>query len=128
MGFSVNSEVGKLRTVLVHQPGLEHTRLTPGNAGDLLFDDVLWVREAVDEHEAFCKRMRERGVDVLEVETLLADVVSLPEGREWIVGHALNERMVGLFGAERAREWIANASPSEVADFLIGGITTQDLR
>jgi arginine deiminase len=43
MPLGVHSEVGKPRRVMVHRPGLEHTRLTPSNAGELLFDDVLWV-------------------------------------------------------------------------------------
>ncbi len=127
MGFSVNSEVGTLRKVLVHRPGLEHTRLTPSNAEELLFDDVLWVKQAKNEHDAFCEVMRERGVEVFEVEALLADVLGIPAGREWITAHALNERMVGVLGAVRAREWIAQASPMEVADFLIGGITPKDV-
>ena len=41
MSFGAHSEVGRLRRVMVHRPGLEHTRLTPSNAGELLFDDVL---------------------------------------------------------------------------------------
>jgi arginine deiminase len=53
MPFGVNSEVGRLRRVLVHRPGLEHTRLTPSNAEDLLFDDVLWVSRAKAEHDMF---------------------------------------------------------------------------
>ena len=81
MAFSVNSEVGKLRKVMVHRPGLEHTRLTPGNAEDLLFDDVLWVKQAKNEHMAFCEAMRDRGVEVFEVETLLTDVLGIPEGK-----------------------------------------------
>jgi arginine deiminase len=128
MELGVHSEVGKLRKVMVHRPGLEHTRLTPENAGDLLFDDVLWVERAKDEHDAFCERMRERGVEVFEVEDLLMDVIAQPVGREWILSHALNERMVGLHGAHRAREWVERAQPREVADFLIGGITAGDLR
>lgn len=127
MGFSVDSEVGKLRKVLVHRPGLEHTRLTPSNAEELLFDDVLWVKQAKNEHDAFCEVMRERGVEVFEVETLLADVLGIPAGRDWITGHALNDRMLGVLGAARAREWITQASPREVADFLIGGITPKDV-
>jgi len=126
--MAVKSEVGKLRKVMVHRPGLEHSRLTPDNAGDLLFDDVLWVAQAKKEHDAFCERMRERGVDVYEVESLLTDVLGMPEGREWLISHALNERMVGLFGAQRAKEWVVNAPPAEVADFLIGGITAKDVR
>ena len=128
MGMAVRSEVGKLRKVMVHRPGLEHTRLTPENAGDLLFDDVLWVKKATAEHDAFCESMRERGVEVYEVESLLRDVIANPEGRSWIADHALNERMVGINGSQRAREWINQAPPAEVADFLIGGITAQDIR
>ena len=66
---------------MVHRPGLEHTRLTPENASDLLFDDVLWVKQAKAEHDAFCESMRERGVEVFEVESLLRDVIANPEGR-----------------------------------------------
>src|SRR4029453_12451064 len=47
--FGVHSEVGKLRKVMVHRPGLEHRRLTPSNAEDLLFDDVIWVDRAEQE-------------------------------------------------------------------------------
>lgn len=53
MSFRVDSEVGKLHKVIVHRPGLEHTRLTPSNAHDLLFDDVIWVKRAQEEHDAF---------------------------------------------------------------------------
>jgi arginine deiminase len=126
MGFSVNSEVGKLRKVIVHRPGLEHSRLTPSNCEDLLFDDVLWVKKAKDEHDAFCEAMRERGVEVFEIENLLADVVAKPDGLEWVLAHALNERMVGPSAAERAREWASSAKPADIAEYLIGGITKAD--
>lgn len=72
MTFGVHSEVGKLRKVLVHRPGLSLERLTPSNCDDLLFDDVLWVKKARQEHDAFCDAMRERNVEVFLLETLLA--------------------------------------------------------
>ena len=128
MSFHVDSEVGKLRKVLVHRPGLEHTRLTPENREELLFDDVLWVKQAKSEHDGFCEIMRERGVEVFEVEGLLADAINVPEAREWILEHALNERMVGPQGAARAREWVGNSNATEVADYLIGGIIAGDIR
>ena len=71
--FGVHSEVGKLRTVLVCRPGLAHQRLTPGNAADLLFDDVLWVQEAQKDHYDFVLKMRERGIEVLDLHELLAE-------------------------------------------------------
>ena len=62
--FGVNSEVGKLRKVIVHRPDLSLMRLTPSNHDDLLFDDVLWVERAQWEHDQFVKAMRDRGVNV----------------------------------------------------------------
>ncbi|HTN99987.1 MAG TPA: arginine deiminase family protein, partial [Microthrixaceae bacterium] len=64
MTLGVHSEVGTLRRVMVHRPGLEHARLTPSNAEELLFDDVLWVAQAKREHDAFSDAMRERSVEV----------------------------------------------------------------
>ena len=84
MTLGVYSEVGRLRRVMVHRPGLEHTRLTPSNAEELLFDDVLWVARAKAEHDMFCEAMRERGVEVFEAEKLLAEALAKPEARDWV--------------------------------------------
>ena len=105
MSFHVDSEVGKLRKVIVHRPGLEHTRLTPSNAEDLLFDDVIWVKRAKEEHDAFCEVMRDRGVEVFYAEELLADVLGIPEAREWVLDQVLDERHVGVYLARSRREW-----------------------
>jgi arginine deiminase len=113
---------------MVHRPGLEHTRLTPSNAKELLFDDVLWVSKAKSEHDAFCEMMRERGVEVLEVERLLAGALEQSGVRDWVSDHILNEREVGITAAQRAREWAQTADAALVADFLIGGITKADLQ
>ena len=125
--FHVDSEVGTLRKVLVHRPGLEHTRLTPSNADDLLFDDVIWVKRAKEEHDAFAEVMRDRGVEVFYAESLLADVLAIPEARDWILDQVLNERHVGVYLARSRREWGREAPVAEVADFLIGGMTKADL-
>lgn len=125
--FHVDSEVGKLHKVLVHRPGLEHTRLTPTNAGELLFDDVIWVKRAKEEHDAFCSAMRDRGVEVYEAEQLLADVLAIPEGREWVLDRVLDERHVGVYLAHARREWAETVPATQVADYLIGGVTKADL-
>jgi len=127
MTLNAASEVGKLRRVIVHRPGLEHTRLTPANAADLLFDDVIWVKQAKSEHDQFVEVMREHGVEVLYAEEMLTDVLAIPEARDWIVDQVLDERHVGLRLARSRREWAQSAKPAEVADFLIGGMTKDDL-
>ena len=64
MTFHVDSEVGQLRQAIVHRPGLELSRLTPENIGELLFDDVMWAKKAKEEHDAFAEALREQGVQV----------------------------------------------------------------
>ncbi len=127
VSFSVESEVGTLRKVIVHRPGLEHTRLTPSNAEELLFDDVIWVKRAKEEHDAFVSVMRDRGVEVLDAEQLLTDVLEVPEAREWVLDRVLDERHVGVHLARSRHEWGRTASPRVVSDRLIGGITKRDL-
>ena len=70
-----HSEVGTLRTVIVHRPDLAHERLSPSNCHELLFDDVIWVRRAQEEFDAFVDVMRERGVEVLLFHDLLAETL-----------------------------------------------------
>ena len=75
----VHSEVGRHRKVIVHRPGLEMRRLTPSNCHQLFFDDVIWVRQARQEHDAFVDLMRaEFGVEVMRVYELLTEVVHDP--------------------------------------------------
>ena len=128
MTLGVHSEVGRLRRVMVHRPGLEHTRLTPSNAEELLFDDVIWVARAKAEHDMFAEVMRDRGIEVFHTEQLLAEALAQPGVRDWVAGHILNELEVGIAAAEQAREWVSTADAATVAEFLIGGITKADVR
>src|SRR5436190_538785 len=128
MPFGVYSEVGRLRKVITHRPGLEHSRLTPSNAEELLFDDVIWVARAKAEHDMFVEAMRDRGIEVFLAERLLAEALATPAAREWVCSHILSERQVGITAWRQAREWVETAEPATVAEFLIGGITKADVR
>ncbi|HUO71156.1 MAG TPA: arginine deiminase [Solirubrobacteraceae bacterium] len=123
----VDSEVGRLRKVIVHRPGLAHTRLTPSNAQELLFDDVIWVKRAKEEHDAFCGVIRDRGVEVLHAEELLMDVLDVREARGWVLDRVLDERHVGVYLAALGHEWGQAATPSQLANFLIGGATKAEV-
>ena len=80
--YAVNSEVGRLRKVLVCAPGLAHSRLTPSNCDELLFDDVLWVQNAKRDHFDFMSKMRDQGVEVVELHEVLAETMAnLRRGR-----------------------------------------------
>src|SRR5581483_7062177 len=83
--FGVHSEVGQLRKVLVCAPGHAHERLTPSNCDALLFDDVLWVDVAKRDHFDFIAKLRDRGVDVVEMHNLLTQTVAIPEAKKWVL-------------------------------------------
>ena len=94
--FGVHSEVGRLRKVLVCAPGLAHSRLTPTNCDDLLFDDVLWVQNAKRDHFDFIAKMRDRGIEVLELHNILAETMGRPEARSWLLDRLIVPNEVGL--------------------------------
>jgi arginine deiminase len=127
MALGVHSEIGTLRKAMLHRPGLEHTRLTPSNAEELLFDDVIWVKRAKEEHDVFAETLRERGVAVFYAEELFAETLADPLVQKWVCDHILNERIVGPSLAKAAPAWVAGTDPAIVADFLIGGLTHKDV-
>jgi len=126
--FRVDSEVGRLRKVLVHRPGLSIQRLTPSNASSLLFDDVLWVRRAGEQHDAFVELLRDRGVEVFLLGELLAETLEHGEGaRERILDAVVHELTVGIGLADELRACLMEMTPTLLARHLIGGLSKAEL-
>jgi arginine deiminase len=124
--FGVHSEVGQLRKVLVCAPGRAHQRLTPSNCDALLFDDVLWVDNAKRDHFDFMTKMRDRGVEVLEMHNLLTETVANPEGKKWILDNQVVPNQVGLGLVDEIRSYLEGLKPRELAETLIGGLSTEE--
>lgn len=125
--LGVHSETGKLRQVIVCRPGLAHRRLTPANCQELLFDDVFWVKQAQKDHDVFASLMRDEGVEVLDVNDLLAETLEAPEGREWVLDHRLVPDQIGVGMISDMRAWMEEISGAELARFLLGGLAVSDL-
>jgi arginine deiminase len=125
--LGVHSEVGKLHTVMVCRPGLAHQRLTPGNCKDLLFDDVLWVHEAQKDHYDFALKMRERGVEVVDLHDLLAETVENKDARKFILDRRVTPNAVGPATVKAVRPWLDEMPSKKLADHLIGGVAIADL-
>lgn len=124
--FGVHSEVGRLGKVMVCAPGRAHSRLTPSNCDQLLFDDVLWVENARRDHFDFMLKLRDRGVEVLEMHNLLAETVAVPEGRRWILDHQVVPNQMGLGFLEEVRAYLDGLDHRQLAETLIGGLSIHD--
>ncbi len=125
--LGTHSEVGRLRTVMVHRPDLAHERLSPTNCHELLFDDVIWVRRARQEFDAFVDLMRERDVEVLLLHELLAETLDDKDARQWLLEHRVRPEDVTVMFAEPLKEWLAEMPSDELATRLTGGTTVQEL-
>ncbi|MDB5819378.1 MAG: arginine deiminase [Rhizobacter sp.] len=127
MTHGVFSETGRLKKVLVCRPGLAQKRLTPANCRDLLFDDVLWVAQARNDHDAFTSVIGDRGVEVLEVHDLLAQTVSDSAARRWLLDRKLAPDYVDPETAAQLRPWLDELSSVQLAQYLIGGVAESDV-
>jgi arginine deiminase len=125
--YGVHSEVGPLRKALVCSPGLAHERLTPTNREALLFDDVMWVQNARRDHDDFVIKMRDRGVEVIELHDVLAETVADDDARAWVLDRKIVANEVGLGLVAETRAFLDALAPAELARYLIGGLSTRDL-
>ena len=73
--IQVKSEIGKLKSVMLHRPGRELLLLTPETLEELLFDDVPFLKIAQKEHDGFAEALRGEGVEVLYLEDLMAETI-----------------------------------------------------
>ena len=125
--YGVHSEVGRLRKVLVCAPGLAHRRLTPTNSDELLFDDVMWVENAQRDHADFVNKMRNRGVEVVELHELLAQTMAIPQAKSWLLDRKIIANEVGIGLIDGTRAYLESLDTRQLAEFLIGGLATSDV-
>jgi arginine deiminase len=127
MPFHVDSEVGQLRQVIVHRPGLELTRLTPDNVDDLLFDDVMWADRARAEHDAFAGGLREFGVTVHYFHALLTEALDEPGAREFLQDRLTTATRFGP-ALDKPLDALVGSTPAGLlAELLVGGVLKRDV-
>jgi len=127
MTLHVDSEVGLLRQAILHRPDLELKRLTPTNKDSYLFDDVLWVKQAKQEHDAFAESLRDLDVEVHLLDELLRGTVALPEARKYILDASFDERIYGPMAAGTLHETFSGFDDDTLVEHLIGGMTKREL-
>jgi arginine deiminase len=123
----VDSEVGRLRTVVLHRPGAELKRLTPRNSADLLFDGIPWVERAQEEHDAFADALRSRDVEVLYLRELLVETMAVAAARDEVVDHTLTDPLLGVSLRRDVERYLADLDPAALVDVLVGGLAHEEL-
>ncbi|WP_313023688.1 arginine deiminase [Mobilicoccus sp.] len=122
----VGSEVGQLKRVILHRPGIELARLTPSNKDDLLFDELPWVPRAQQEHDEFADVLRGLGVEVMYLDKLLTETMDVPEARKFLLTSLLDSQVFGPAAIDPLMTVLDAMSSEELAQVLIGGLSKEE--
>ncbi len=123
----IRSETGRLRSVIVHRPGLELERLTPSNKDELLFDELIWVEKAQEEHDAFAATLAEAGVEVLYLSRLLEAVLEDSNVAEAFITDQVGDDLCGRRLAGKVRGYLGDLDTPALVEHLIGGVSFGDV-
>ncbi|WP_429971750.1 arginine deiminase [Fructilactobacillus sp. Tb1] len=121
-GIQVNSEIGKLRKVLVHRPGAEIENITPDTMKEMLFDDVPFMRIAQEEHDEFTQLLRDRGAETVYIETLLADILADPQVKDEFLTAYLTEYRYNETLQKEIKNYFNTLTPSELVTVIYAGL------
>jgi arginine deiminase len=127
MGLGADSEVGRLRTVMLHRPGPELGRLTPRNNDQLLFDGIPWLGRAQDEHDAFAQALRDRDVEVLYLVELLVEALAIEEARATIIESTTASLQLGDGLRAHIARVMADLAPEELTLTLTAGLRNDEV-
>ncbi len=123
----VGSEVGQLRRVLLNRPERALTHLTPSNCQELLFDDVLAVETAGEEHDVFAQTLTKQGVEVLLLHDLLVETLAVKEAKQWLLLNQISDFRYGPTFAEDLRHYLSDMDNEHLASILLGGLAYSEL-
>lgn len=127
--LNVDSEIGELKTVCVHEPGNELLHLTPDWLDDLLFDDIPWLKKAKEEHQIFQQTLRDEGIEVIKLVDLVAEALSNEEIKSDFILDFLDESMIYNQNLrKKVKKYLYSLSTMQMVEKTIAGILKNDLK
>lgn len=126
--IQVNSEIGRLKTVLLKRPGKELENLVPDHLSGLLFDDIPYLKVAQEEHDKFAQTLRDEGVEVVYLEKLAAEAIADKDVREQFIDDILAESQKTVLGHEaEIKTFFATLSDQELIDKIMAGVRKEEI-
>ncbi|MGV3188411.1 arginine deiminase [Staphylococcus chromogenes] len=126
--INVNSEIGRLKTVLLKRPGKELENLVPDYLGGLLFDDIPYLKVAQHEHDHFAEVLRNEGVEVLYLEKLTAESLTEPHVREQFIDEILKESRKTVLGhEEEIKTLFSKLDNQSLVDKIMAGVRKEEI-
>ena len=127
-GVSINSEIGKLKAVILHRPGGELERLTPDYLEEMLFDDIPWLKKMTEEHDGFAETLRSRGAEVYYIRDMLKDVLEMDGVKARMIKETLD--LSGIEYPDRREaitQYLMDLPTQQLVDKLITGLPKSDV-
>lgn len=124
----ITSEIGKLKTVLLHRPGEELENLTPDYLKELLFDDIPYLQKAQQEHDVFAQTLRDRGVEVLYLDALAAEAIADPAIKAQFITELLHSSKQGDAKVTDAlHDYLLSMSPGDMVRKVMAGVRKNEV-
>lgn len=124
----VNSEIGKLKTVLLKRPGKEVENITPDIMYRLLFDDIPYLPTIQKEHDEFAQALRNNGVEVLYLENLAAEAIDAGGVKETFLDKMLSESNIKSAQVRTAlKEYLISMATLDMVEKIMAGVRTNEI-
>jgi len=126
--LKIESEIGKLKKVLIHRPGKELERIVPDSLKELLFEDIPWLKRMQEEHDAFAAILKQRGAEVYYVEDLLKDILKNTAVRERLLKEVVEQNpSSGTYVDGFLSEYLMSLDSDELGEALIAGVLQKEI-
>ena len=124
----ITSEIGRLKTVLLHRPGEELEHLTPEHLQRLLFDDIPYLKVAQQEHDRFAELLRSRGVEVLYLDELAAEALADEAvRRQFVVEMLVASKQDNQRASRTLAEYLLSMEPRQMVRKLMAGVRKDEI-
>ncbi|MGV8983669.1 arginine deiminase [Clostridium sp.] len=126
--INIYSEIGNLKTVLIHRPGEEIENLIPEYLERLLFDDIPFLKVARQEHDNFAKILRENDVETLYLEDLAVDAIKDPKVKELFLNEVIEECGINETGIITSiKDYLYSLPERKMVDKVMAGIRKKEI-